>query len=196
MTRYWFQYSGGATLTFFGDDDVYVFINKKLAVDLGGTHQRADGNITLDPTNGTGYSCDFAAPGPGAIMGLAMACDSTKQTGGGHIVSLGLTIGSIYEIAVFQAERHTTESNYQLTLSNFSGSKSECTGACGDGVLTPEKQCDLGVANNTGAYGGCNADCTLAPYCGDGIVEKQFGEQCEPPSTPICSATCKTIIPP
>ena len=33
----------------------------------------------------------------------------------------GLQLGSVYEIVVFQAERHTTESHYRLTLSNFTG---------------------------------------------------------------------------
>ena len=128
VTRYWFQYAGAATLTFFGDDDVFVFINKTLAVDLGGTHQRAQGGITLDASNGTGFSCDFAAPGPGNVsMGLAAVCDPTVATSPGHMVNLGLTKGSVYEIAVFFAQRHTTESNFQVTLSNFSGTKSVCT---------------------------------------------------------------------
>lgn len=191
-TRYWFQYSGTATLTFFGDDDVFVFINKKLAVDLGGTHQRAQGGITLDATNGTGYSCDFVAPGSGGVNGLATACDSSTKTGGGHVVNLGLAIGSVYEIAVFQAERHTTESNYQLTLGNFSGTRSVCEGACGDGVVTAPEQCDLGADMNNGEYGGCNPDCTLAPYCGDKIVQMALGEQCD--STPNCNKSCKIVI--
>jgi fibro-slime domain-containing protein len=192
VTRYWFQYMGAATLTFFGDDDVFVFVNKTLAVDLGGTHQRAQGGIMLDASNGTGFSCDFVAPGAGnASMGLAAACDPTTGTVG-HTVNLGLAKGSIYEIAVFQAERHTTESNYQLTLSNFSGSKSSCKGACGDGVVTPPEKCDLGAAMNTGAYGGCNPDCTLAPYCGDGIVQAADGEQCD--STPNCGPDCRIVV--
>ena len=59
VMRYWFQYAGAATLSFFGDDDVFVYINKTLAIDLGGIHQRADGSITIDAANGTGYSCDL-----------------------------------------------------------------------------------------------------------------------------------------
>jgi fibro-slime domain-containing protein len=185
-TRYWFQYAGTAKLTFVGDDDVFVYVNKLLAVDLGGTHQRATGSITLDAADGTGYACDFVAPGT-----TGGACDGTAKTGG-HVVALNLKMGSVYEIVVFQAERHTSASNYQLTLGNFSGTKSVCAGACGDGVVTAPEQCDLGAAMNTGAYGGCNADCTLAPYCGDKIVQASGGEQCD--STPNCDKNCQIII--
>jgi fibro-slime domain-containing protein len=187
--RYWFQYTGAATLTFFGDDDVWVFINKQLAVDLGGTHQRAQGAVTLDASTGHGYVCDYVTPGKGGINGLLTACDTVAKTGG-HDVDLGLKAGSIYEIAVFQAERFTVESHYQLTISKFSGSKSVCKGACGDGVVTAPEICDLGAAMNTGAYGGCNADCTLAPFCGDKKVQNP-PEQCD--GTPGCSADCKVI---
>jgi fibro-slime domain-containing protein len=186
VVRYWFEYAGTATLTFVGDDDVFVYINKKLAVDLGGTHHRATGSITLDAANGTGYSCDFVAPG--AAGG---ACDPAARTGG-HVVDLGLVKGSVYEIAVFQAERHTVDSHYQLTLSKFSGTKSACTGACGDGVVVPPETCDLGKAKNTGAYGGCNPDCTLARYCGDKIVQTADGEECD--STASCDKNCKRVI--
>ena len=188
VTRYWFEYSGAATLTFVGDDDVFVFINKTLAVDLGGVHVRATGSITLDPADGTGYTCDFVAPGP-----TGGACDPVAKTGG-HIVTLGLVAGKVHEIAVFQAERHTVDSHYQLTLSHFSGTKSVCMTVCGDGVVTPPEMCDLGAANNTGAYGGCNPDCTLAPYCGDGIVQVADGEQCD--STPNCDKNCKFKVVP
>ncbi|HEY2731056.1 MAG TPA: DUF4215 domain-containing protein [Polyangia bacterium] len=172
-TRYWFEYSGSATLTFVGDDDVFVYINKILAVDLGGLHKREQGTITLDASAGTGYSCDFVAPGPTLTGG----CNSVAQTGGGHVVDLKLKVGSVYEIVVFQAERHTTESNYTLTLSNFSGIRSVCSPVCGDGIVTAGEACDLGTAMNTGAYGTCNANCTLPPGCGDGI--KNGTEQCD-----------------
>jgi len=53
--RTWFKYDANATykLDITGDDDVWVFINKKLAVDLGGVHTPVDGSVTLDGTKAT-----------------------------------------------------------------------------------------------------------------------------------------------
>lgn len=43
-----FLYEGGEFFTFRGDDDVWVFINNKIAVDLGGIHGPIVGSIDLD----------------------------------------------------------------------------------------------------------------------------------------------------
>lgn len=43
-----FPYEGGEVFTFSGDDDVWVFVNERLAIDLGGLHPRREGTVNLD----------------------------------------------------------------------------------------------------------------------------------------------------
>jgi fibro-slime domain-containing protein len=47
-----FKYNGGETFTFDGDDDVWVFINNHLAVDVGGLHPKESGSVVLDNSAG------------------------------------------------------------------------------------------------------------------------------------------------
>ena len=165
--RYWFEYKGGEQLDFVGDDDVWVFINKKLAVDLGGVHPALNGRVVLDANNGTGQVCD-------AVTSAANGCNASAR----RTVDFGLAKGSVYEIVVFQAERRIELSDYTLTLSNFTATRSSCHTVCGDGIVTPDEACDLGTAKNLGTYGTCNADCTRPAYCGDGVPNSPQ-EQCD-----------------
>jgi len=75
-----FKYNGGEKFTFIGDDDVWVFINNKLAVDLGGLHPQETGTILLDQ----------------------------------RAAELGLSVGNIYPLDLFHAERHTNASHFRV----------------------------------------------------------------------------------
>jgi len=43
-----FTYQGGEYFTYIGDDDVWVYINGNLAIDIGGVHSAASESISLD----------------------------------------------------------------------------------------------------------------------------------------------------
>jgi fibro-slime domain-containing protein len=75
-----FQYNGGEKFTFQGDDDVWVYINKKLAIDLGGIHSQLQATVDLDAQAAT----------------------------------LGISKGNAYDLSVFNAERHTNQSNFRI----------------------------------------------------------------------------------
>lgn len=78
-----FEYKGGEIFNFRGDDDVFVFINGKLAVDIGGIHGPFEGNVNLDASAAT----------------------------------LGIEIGKVYNLDMFQAERNPGGSNFRIETS-------------------------------------------------------------------------------
>ncbi|HVN26497.1 MAG TPA: DUF4215 domain-containing protein [Candidatus Paceibacterota bacterium] len=81
----------------------------------------------------------------------------------------------------------------------FTATTSVRISICGNGIVeAPTEACDDGV--NAGLYStstaerSCMPDCSsFAPYCGDSILQPQFGEQCDDGNNTAndgCSPTC------
>ncbi len=168
----YFKFNGGETLDFSGDDDVWVFINGVLAVDIGGVHGETKGSVTLNTTQHSGG-------------------DQWSE-------KYGIFAGGIYNIKLFQAERHTSASNYKLTLSGFVNmGASACASVCGDGIIAGNEECDYKTDNlddvEQQKANGCKY-CKLAPSCGNGKVES--GEGCDYQvgvNDDWCSPTCQIM---
>jgi fibro-slime domain-containing protein len=168
--KYWFKYNTttNATLDFTGDDDVWVFLNGHLAVDLGGWHVPLNGTLTINAGN------------VNAVSQVTVNDDGTTKTQTmkkGTAASFGLTDGNVYQIQIFHAERQVEGSSFKLTLAGFNMTPSDCVTDCGDGMVGPGEECDDG--HNTGAYNQCGPGCVLGPRCGDGVVQKEDGEVCD-----------------
>jgi fibro-slime domain-containing protein len=182
--QYWFKYDANtvAQLDFLGDDDVWVFLNGRLAVDLGGIHVPSYGSVTINAAGGTVNST--VQDGREGANGLPAAAPvATNRTPADY----GLEEGNVYTIKIFQAERKRDGSSFQLTLAGFEATPSDCTAVCGDGILSFGEECDDGV--NDGGYNECDPGCKLGPFCGDGAQQLDFGEQCD--IGPIGDPTCR-----
>ncbi|MDB9944459.1 DUF4215 domain-containing protein [bacterium] len=70
---------------------------------------------------------------------------------------------------------------------------------CGDLVVSEAEECDLGIASTSNLYSttilgrNCNNICLWAPYCGDGVLQTTFGEECDDGNNvdgDYCAADC------
>ncbi len=89
---------GRERFDFSGDDDVWVFLNGKLVLDIGGLHSKLSGHFIIN-RDGT--------------------LSTYVDTAGSKTIDAGLHSGQVVNLDFFYAERSTTESNTNITISNM-----------------------------------------------------------------------------
>ena len=180
--RYWFQFDSTKTykLDFLGDDDLWIFVNKRLAVDIGGIHTAQAGSVTINAanafgmTNGSVYEVE-------AFQAERQTTSSTFKLTLSGFNGAATACGPICGDGVV-----TPPEQCDNGTANNTGGYNKCTPDCklgpfcGDAMVTDSEACDNGTNNDAyGATSGCGPGCKLPARCGDSIVQTEYGEQCD-----------------
>jgi fibro-slime domain-containing protein len=151
--RYWFQYDSTKTYTldFTGDDDVWLFINRQLAVDLGGIHTPVQGSVTF----GAGMPAKFGLTN-GQVYEVVVFQAERQTTGSTYRLTLsGFNAGASQCTPTCGDGIVSIGEECDDGTAKNTGGYGQCGPDCklgpycGDGIVQPEyEDCDTGMNAN------------------------------------------------
>ena len=178
--RYWFNFAGNESLDFRGDDDVFVFINGKRTVDLGGVHGPQSGGVTLDATTASTLGLQ-----DGGVYEAIVFQAERHTTGSSYRLTLrgfnapkssctfrcGDGVVTRFEVC-----------DDGINDGRYGGCQPGCLGRggfCGDATVQADagEACDDGM--NLGGPNQCAPGCGGQSGCGDGQLSPSRGETCD-----------------
>jgi fibro-slime domain-containing protein len=167
---------------FRGDDDMWVFINKTLVLDLGGIHQTTHGSFELGNGNAyvwEAYNSDYLT-------------DTATASKAKPVINLGLVDGSTDTIDIFYCERQAFQSDIEVTTNIITATPS----AISMSVVPPG---DTVVAGNTKTYTASikqsiGSDTSSCDQCSQNVHWSVASYSSLSPLVPIASSSFLTPV--